>query len=143
MYLGKFIIKNIPVEIINTAVGNITGEIAFNAESLCGRISEDSSQGNNVPISKIDSIINPDQKITYLKADIEGFEQEMLKGAEQTIKRNKPKIAITTYHKQNNPQEIIGIIKGFVPEYKFYIKGIFHEECKPVMIHFWVPNNEN
>ena len=78
------------------------------------------------------------EKITYLKADIEGFEAEMLKGAELTIKRNKPKIAITTYHTQNDPKEIIDLITGFVPEYKFYVKGIYEKTPKPVMIHFWI-----
>jgi hypothetical protein len=62
----------------------------------------------------------------------------MLKGAEQTIKDNKPKIAITTYHTQNDPNEIISIIKGFVPEYNYYVKGIYELAPKPVMIHFWI-----
>ena len=62
----------------------------------------------------------------------------MLKGAEQTIKNNKPKIAITAYHTQNDPNEIIAIIKGFVPEYNYYVKGIYEMDPKPVMIHFWI-----
>ena len=73
-----------------------------------------------------------------MKADIEGFELEMLKGAEQTIKNNKPKIAITTYHTQNNPKEIIDLIKSFVPEYNYYVKGIYEQTPKPVLIHFWI-----
>jgi hypothetical protein len=89
-------------------------------------------------INKVDTLFNKVEKITYLKADIEGFEAEMLKGAEQTIKRNKPKIAITTYHTQNNPEEIISIIKEFVPEYNYYVKGIYEKTPKPVMIHFWI-----
>ena len=38
------------------------------------------------------------KKITYIKADIEGFEQEMLLGAEKTIKKNKPKLAPTQFN---------------------------------------------
>jgi FkbM family methyltransferase len=125
------------VTIIHAAVGNKDGSITLQGESLSGQISEDVSAGDMINIHKIDSILSDGQKITYLKADIEGFEQEMLKGAANTIKRNKPKIAITTYHPQNDAEEIIRLIKSYVPEYNFYVKGIYDVECKPVMIHFW------
>lgn len=123
--------------IFNCAVGNQDGIISFDENSLEGAIST-SSDLNPIPISKIDSLFSNNERITYLKADIEGFEYEMLKGAEQTIKKNKPKIAITTYHDQNNPEEIIGLIKSYVPEYKFYVKGIYEKTPKPVLIHFWI-----
>ena len=127
------------VTIFNTAIGNEDGVITFNEDSLDGMISDvttDDSQ--QISINKVDTLFKNGEKITYLKADIEGFEAEMLKGAEQTIKRNKPKIAITTYHTQNDPKEIIDLITGFVPEYKYYVKGIYEKTPKPVMIHFWI-----
>lgn len=122
----------------HVAVGNMDGEIPFDENSLDGKVA-DTANGNayTIDIRKIDTLIG-DAKITYLKADIEGFEAEMLKGAEQTIKKNRPKIAITTYHTHNDPDEIISIVKGFVPEYKHYVKGIYEETPKPVMIHFWI-----
>lgn len=123
--------------VFNTAVGSIDDEVYFNQDSLAGQISESKSEGNKIQLRKIDTLMK-DKKITFLKADIEGFEQEMLVGAENTIKNNKPKIAITTYHKENNPQEIIKLIKSYVPEYNYHIKGIHGEEPKPVMIHFWI-----
>ena len=126
------------VTIHNVAVGNQDGEISFDENSLDGKIVADNEASTHqIAIRKIDTLLH-DQKITYLKADIEGFEQEMLRGAERTIKKNKPKIAITTYHTQNDPNEIISIIKGFVPEYNYYVKGIYEETPKPVMIHFWI-----
>ena len=125
--------------IINSAVGNEDGMIFFDENSLDGAISINKKEATKeVQINKIDTLFKNNQKITYLKTDIEGFELEMLKGAEQTIKRNKPKIAITTYHTQNDPAEIIALIKSFVPEYHYYVKGIYEETPKPVMIHFWL-----
>lgn len=127
------------VTIFNVAVGNEDGEISFDENSLEGMISYETQENvNKININKIDTIFKNNEKITYLKADIEGFEQEMLKGAEWTIKRNKPKIAITTYHTQNDPAEIISLITSFVPEYKYYVKGIYEKTPKPVMIHFWI-----
>jgi FkbM family methyltransferase len=122
--------------IFNTAVGSEDGEISFDENALEGMISK--NNGNNtISLNKIDTLLK-DKKITYLKADIEGFEQEMLKGASETIKRNKPKIAITTYHFENNPQDIVDLIKSYVPEYNYYFKGVYEVTPKPVMIHFWI-----
>lgn len=123
--------------IFNLAVGNKKDKVFFNEDSLDGQISNDSKASRSIDVETVDSLIG-DNKITYLKADIEGFEYEMLQGAKETISKNKPKIAITTYHKQNNPDEIIALIKSFVPEYNYFIKGIHGEEPKPVMIHFWI-----
>jgi FkbM family methyltransferase len=125
--------------IFNAAVGNEDGIISFDENSLDGAVNEESfNNSHKIAISKIDTLFKNGEKITYLKADIEGFEQEMLKGAAETIKRNKPKIAITTYHIKNKPQEIIDIIKSYVPEYKYYVKGIYEKTAKPVLIHFWI-----
>lgn len=125
--------------IYNYAVGNEDGIISFDENSLDGTVSSKTDVNlSKIAIHKIDTIFKNGEKITYLKADIEGFEQEMLKGAAETIKRNKPKIAITTYHTQNDPKEIIDLITGFVPEYKYYVVGIYEQTPKPVLIHFWI-----
>lgn len=125
------------VTIHNVAIGNEDGMVPFSEDALDGKItSGNSSNTRQTPIRKVDTIIQ--DRITYLKADIEGFEIEMLKGAEQTIKKNKPKIAITTYHDENNPDEIIELIKSYVPEYNCHVKGIYEASPKPVLIHFWI-----
>lgn len=125
-------------QIIHTAIGNEDGKITFGDDSLSSHVVNENEQGYSVEIHKVDTLISSDQEITYMKADIEGFEEEMLKGAEKTIRKNKPKIAITTYHTGNNPEKIISLIKSYVPEYKHYVKGIHQDKGKPVMVHFWV-----
>ena len=124
------------VRIFDVAVGSKNGEITFNPDSLIGRIEADTKPGRKKKLTTVDDLMG-DLPITYLKADLEGFEIEMLKGAEKTIKRNRPKIAITAYHKENISGEIIGLIKNFVPQYQYYTKGISQTQGKPVMIHFW------
>lgn len=123
--------------IFNVAVGAKKDKVFFNEDSLDGQISTSSGSNRSIDVETIDSLIGQN-KITYLKADIEGFEYEMLQGARETITQNKPKIAITTYHKQNDSAKIIALIKSFVPEYNYFVKGIHGEEPKPVMIHFWI-----
>lgn len=125
------------VQIINSAVGQKPGEVYLDEQSLSSGVSAKAS-GTKVSINTIDQLIDEQEKITYLKADIEGFEYDMLLGAKETIQRNKPKIALTTYHKENDYKKIITLIKSYVPDYQYYVKGVFHEFCKPVMIHFYL-----
>lgn len=63
-----------------------------------------------------------DEKVTFLKLDVEGSELKALEGARNVIKRDKPRIAVCIYHK---PEDIIVIpeyLLELVPEYKFYIR---------------------
>lgn len=69
-------------------------------------------------------------KIDFIKMDIEGAELNALKGAIETIKKQKPKLAICVYHSM----EDFGTIPKFINElnlgYKFYLGHytIYHEE---------------
>lgn len=125
------------VRIVNAAVGDYIGKVTFAQSSLDGSLYDSNIGGEEVDLLTVDSIIG-DTRITYLKADVEGFEQQLIEGATQTIKRCKPKIAITCYHPQNNAKEMIAAIKKVVPEYQFYVSGVFQEGGKPVMIHGFV-----
>lgn len=75
-----------------------------------------------VPVMPIDEAIEAGDRVTMIKMDVEGAELESLKGAKQTIQRDKPKLAICIYHK---PEDIVTIpmyIKRLVPEYRLYIR---------------------
>ncbi len=72
----------------------------------------------------MDSIDNVcwEDKVTFIKLDIEGSELEALRGAEKIIRRDKPRLAISIYHKPQDYFEIPLYIRGLVPEYKLYIR---------------------
>jgi hypothetical protein len=57
------------------------------------------------------------KKINFIKMDIEGAELHALKGAEQTIKKFRPKLAITVYHHFQDfwtiPQYIDSLALGY------------------------------
>jgi len=57
------------------------------------------------------------KKLNFIKADIEGAERYLLEGAQETIKKFKPKISICTYHFENDKEIITKILKNYVPEY--------------------------
>lgn len=75
-----------------------------------------------VLVDKIDNIVNKNDNIVHIKMDIEGAEYNAIVGASETIKRNKPILAICIYHRNEDLIEIPKLIKEIVPEYRFYLR---------------------
>lgn len=61
-------------------------------------------------------------KVNFIKMDIEGSEEAALKGAINTIRKFKPKLAICAYHKDDDLVVLPQLIKYILPEYKLYLK---------------------
>jgi len=74
-----------------------------------------------VEVTSIDEVLNG-RRATFIKMDVEGSELKALHGAEATIKKYRPKLAISLYHKREDLLEIPEYIKSIVPEYKLYIR---------------------
>lgn len=77
-------------------------------------------------------------KVDYLKADVEGYEENVVLGALKTILRDKPKMALATYHQGQDHKRIIEIIRTHVPQYRWLEKGIGGKNGSPVILHMWV-----
>lgn len=54
--------------------------------------------------------------------DIEGSEMDALIGAEQTIRRNHPKLTICIYHSDEDMIRIIEWIHHIDPKYRLYVR---------------------
>jgi hypothetical protein len=63
-----------------------------------------------------------DIPVTFIKADVEGYEMRCLCGAASVIKRDKPKMALCVYHKPEDIFDFIEYISTIVPEYKFKLR---------------------
>lgn len=63
-----------------------------------------------------------DDKITLIKADIEGWEKKALEGAERHIVNEHPKLLISVYHSNNDLWEIPKMIDRMDNSYKFYLR---------------------
>lgn len=79
---------------------------------------------NNVQkayVKKLDDILDG-ERVTFIKMDIEGCEVEALKGAENIIRTQKPKLAICVYHKTSDYWQVPILLKKFNKDYKFTLK---------------------
>jgi len=70
------------------------------------------------------------EKVTFIKMDIEGAELNALKGAEKTILRDKPKLAVCIYHSNGDMLYIAEYIRQLVPGYAFRVN---HYQCHPFL----------
>jgi FkbM family methyltransferase len=60
------------------------------------------------------------KKIDYIKMDVEGYEIDALAGAKEIIKKHRPNLAISVYHKDSHFWEVIKFIDELDLGYKFY-----------------------
>lgn len=86
-----------------------------------------------VEIDTVDNIMK-DSRVSFIKMDIEGMELAALRGAKEVIKRNKPKLAICIYHKNEDLWEIQNYIQSIVPEYRFYIRA-YEKYCIELVLY--------
>ena len=57
--------------------------------------------------------------VDFIKLDVEGAELDVLKGAANSIKKFKPILAVSAYHKHEDLWTLMPYIKSLNPNYKF------------------------
>jgi FkbM family methyltransferase len=63
-----------------------------------------------------------DEKVTFIKMDIAGSELKALMGGERIIREQKPKLAISVYHKTEDIYELPNCVLTYNPDYKLYLR---------------------
>ena len=82
------------------------------------RFTEDGTE--LVELDTIDNIVG-DNKVNYIKMDIEGYEEQALQGAASTIMRWKPALAICVYHKKSDIWRLPLKILELNEDYRFFM----------------------
>ena len=88
--------------------------------------------GDSIKIYSLDDFF-AEQKIDFLKADIESFEYDMLRGAEAVIRRDLPKIAVCIYHNASDMYHILLWLAGLNLDYKFSVRHHSSRYCDTVL----------
>jgi FkbM family methyltransferase len=97
------------------ALSDHTGTASFvETFAMDSRISEAGNQ--QVRIEKLDNLID---KATFIKMDVEGHEAKVLRGAEQLIKRCRPRMAVTTYHYPDDLLDVFKTVENMDLGYQF------------------------
>lgn len=130
-------LKNEHVQIIPKGLDEKEGTVYFattggHSQASGGNVVEGVDDAENVvqiPVTSIDRFFEnkpADLQPTFIKMDIEGAEKAALKGAENTIRRYKPRLAICVYHKPEDIYELTRIIKEYNPQYQLTLRHYAH-----------------
>lgn len=95
-------------------------ELSFTNGGGCGsKIFGEST--DSIKVMRLDDV-EECRDATYIKMDIEGAERRALKGAENIIKQNHPKLAICLYHSDEDMICIPEYIHKLEPRYQIYVR---------------------
>ena len=125
------------VEIVACALAEQPGSAFIREAGIASALTSETT-ATPVSVESIDSYCEKrDVRISYLKADLEGYEMNVLRGAAKAIKLRKPRVAITTYHNREHAREITGFLRSLNADYQFLVKGICRLNGNPIMLHAW------
>lgn len=86
-----------------------------------GRNSSLAKKGVEVQMNSVDNLLCG-EKATIIKLDVEGAEYNALLGCEKTIKAYKPKLMISSYHRNEDLFALPLLVNKICPEYRFYLR---------------------
>ena len=74
-----------------------------------------------VPALPLDAV-REDERIDYIKYDVEGSEKEAIEGTARIIREQRPDLLISLYHRTEDLHELILQVKELCPEYRLYVR---------------------
>ncbi len=125
-------VKSAEVDCVNAAAWSYGGEGEFSSSanrnsSVRGASTESyQTKADGVPLVRIDGLLP--SGADYIKYDVEGSEREALIGSSETIKKYKPALLVSLYHKSRDIFELINLLCAEYPDYKFYLRRL---RCLP------------
>jgi FkbM family methyltransferase len=83
------------------------------------------AQEIKVPLTTLDNVVEELklERVDFIKMDIEGAEQRALAGAQKTLVKYRPRLAIAAYHQPDDPDKIPELVRRAWPGYRM--------ECGP------------
>lgn len=128
--------NTVMAEKINTKLKSLEGlgcheVVSAVAWSSSGRVQVRESAGGMVEVTEdsngelnsvtIDEVLGS-RRADFIKMDIEGSEYQALLGAQKTIRRDKPQLAISVYHKLQDIVALPALLLSILPTYQFYLR---------------------
>jgi FkbM family methyltransferase len=108
------------VEAINAGLHREPGVLRFKDDASRGAIF--AADGTiEMPVTTLDTAIGGG-RVSYIKMNIEGAEIDALYGGEKLIRRERPKLALSLYHRPSDLWRIPDVVQQFDPDYKLYFR---------------------
>lgn len=115
------------IECQPSGVYSFTGKVNFmETGDAIARIVED-DRSFSINVVSLDDFMKNKEPVTFIKMDIEGAEMDALLGAKEIIKKYKPKLAISAYHRADDLWKIPLLIKNLNSDYKIYLRHYSNE----------------
>lgn len=127
------------VELINAAIGDVNGYVEMDITSSNSSVMSNEQPGKETSTVKCISLDSMDFIPQVIKIDVEGFEKQVLSGAEKILK-TKPKLIIEVHAEQlqaygTTVNELFNLINTV--EYDFWIQ--WEDNISPVPYKFESP----
>lgn len=102
----------------NLAVTAHRAKVSFDGSGRQAVAGSGTATVDSVPLDDLFQHHHP----TFIKMDIEGSELEALAGAAKVVTRDRPILAICSYHRQSDLWEVPIRIAEMCPDYSFFLK---------------------
>jgi len=105
----------------NAAVGEASGSISFLETGTMGSHVDmnAAAAGGDTPIVALDDVMD---EVTFVKMDLEGYEQKALRGAARLLRECRPRMAITAYHYADDLLDLWRLFEELVPDYELRLR---------------------
>ncbi len=85
-------------------------------------VSDTAKKTVSVSAVAIDEIYGENEKIDYIKYDVEGSEKEALEGSRKTILTSRPALLVSAYHRSEDIFSLPLMLRELCPRYRFYLR---------------------
>ena len=127
-------------ELFPYGTADINKKVYFAAdafETSCIISKEEAEKRNFEGVEEIETAALDDvlegKKITFIKMDIEGAEYEALQGARKLIMENRPRMAISVYHKFEDFVTLADLVLKMHPDYRIAFRHYGYDDLETVM----------
>ena len=127
-------------DLYNYGTANANEKVYFSADAFeTSRIisKEEAERRNFEGVEEIETIALDDilagKRVTFIKMDVEGAEYEALLGARNLIMENRPRMAISIYHKFEDFVTLADLVLQMHPDYRIAFRHYGFDELETIM----------